>query len=530
MLRKYAFNNINESEVNNDVFEKAIQNVKSTGLFERILRDKCKYRDFDGFKLIFIYGFNDGASDENNLVVCDANDGHIIFKDPVNDVYRYKGMTDYALVRRYDGRFPQYNLINKDGIIFPDWYDEINGTPTKDGYHIVSDSFHGGYNMIDLDGNLLFDEWKDSIEMIGDFIVMDDGNGYKNIYDVDGKLKVENCTDFEEIEVRFRDPDSYSSHNEYFYKIDVEDSHGQHLYNDKLELLYNKVYDINELSDDSEESQIMDVVSYDYKHNLIAPGGKLLLGDSSTSTNGWADSIEDHPGYNKGHFNLIEINDEYKFFNCKTFKMQFEEGFDKVNFIEREVLGRDDLACVMKDGECNILYTNDEKTDYGYFMFDKPVDNIKMFDDFDFLFVTRDGQDYLVWAEQRLMSVAVEKMYKTEDEHTIIFMTEDGKFDLINTDERKTFCELYMDGERFDACFDFDSLYPLMEYKGKMTFVDAESFRPAFSYGDKKTIRWFDDADIVDEECDGWPKFTVVEDGVKKELDQWGDPFDDEDE
>ena len=25
--------------------------------------------------------------------------------------------------------------------------------------------------------------------------------------------------------------------------------------------------------------------------------------------------------------------------------MQFEEGFDKVNFIEREVLGRDDLAC-----------------------------------------------------------------------------------------------------------------------------------------------------------------------------------------
>jgi hypothetical protein len=109
-------------------------------------------------------------------------------------------------------------------------------------------------------------------------------------------------------------------------------------------------------------------------------------------------------------------------------------------------------------------------------------------------------------------------------------MTEDGKFDLINTDERKTFCELYMGGERFDACFDFDSLYPLMEYKGKMTFVDAESFRPAFSYGDKKTIRWFDDADIVDEECDGWPKFTVVEDGVKKELDQWGDPFDDEDE
>ena len=86
--------------------------------------------------------------------------------------------------------------------------------------------------------------------------------------------KVENCTDFEEIEVRFRDPDSYSSHNEYFYKIDVEDSQGQHLYNDKLELLYNKVYDINELSDDSEESQIMDVVSYDDKHNLIAPGGK----------------------------------------------------------------------------------------------------------------------------------------------------------------------------------------------------------------------------------------------------------------
>ena len=46
--------------------------------------------------------------------------------------------------------------------MFPDWYDEINGTPTKDGYHIVSDSFHGGYNMIDLDGNLLFDEWKDT--------------------------------------------------------------------------------------------------------------------------------------------------------------------------------------------------------------------------------------------------------------------------------------------------------------------------------------------------------------------------------
>ena len=142
MLRKYAFNNINESEVNNDVFEKAIQNVKNTGLFERILRDKCKYRDFDGFKLIFIYGFNDGASDENNLVVCDANDGHIIFKDPVNDVYRYKGMTDYALVRRYDGRFPQYNLINKDGIV-SFYFNMKYKTSPKFAFQIGLGSFFG---------------------------------------------------------------------------------------------------------------------------------------------------------------------------------------------------------------------------------------------------------------------------------------------------------------------------------------------------------------------------------------------------
>ena len=92
-----------------------------------------------------------------------------------------------------------------------------------------------------------------------------------------------------------------------------------------------------------------------------------------------------------------------------------------------------------------IYYTQTmKKTDYGYFMFDKPVDNIKMFDDLIFFLLQEMVRIILCGLEQRLMSVAVEKMYKTEDEHTIIFMTEDGKFDLINTDERKTFCELYM--------------------------------------------------------------------------------------
>lgn len=530
MLKKYAFNNINESESNSDVFETAIKNVKETGLYERILRDKCKYRDFDGFKVIMVYGFKDGASDENNMVVCSADDGHILTDKPINDAYRYTGMTDYCLIKRYNGKYPQYNFLDKDGVVLPNWYDELEGTPTKDGYHIVSDYDAGGYNMIDRYGNLLFDEWKEHIELVGDCIVMDDDSGYKSVYNIDGKLVIENCDDFKMFEVRFREQDKYSNYQECFYEAAIDGYRGNCLYNENLDLLYNAVYEINELSDESEESQIMDVESEDGKHNIIIPGGKLLLGDSSNESNGWADSIEDHPGYNKGNFDIIEKNDEYWLFNCKTLKMD-KGPFDSIKFLETNILGRDDLAAVMKDGKCNILYTDADSTEYGYFMFDKPVDNIKMFDDFDFLFITRDGQDYLVWKEQRLMSIPVDKLYKTEEEHTMIFRTEDGKFDLINTDYDKTFCEMYMDGKRFDACFDFDSFYPLMEYNGKMTFIDTESFRPAFSYLNKGVFRWFDDAEIVDEECKGWPKFTVVENGVKKELDQWGDPFDgDEDE
>jgi hypothetical protein len=153
-------------------------------------------------------------------------------------------------------------------------------------------------------------------------------------------------------------------------------------------------------------------------------------------------------------------------------------------------------------------------------MLSDSVDDIKVYEDIDFVFVTKNNQDYLLWCGRNLVSVPADKFWKTEDSYTYIYKIDD-KYDLINVDDDKTFCEKYLNNKKFDFCYDKDSFYPMMEIDGKIMFVDAESFKPGLSRGTDK-IRLFDDATPA-KEINGGLVFKVLEDGVVKKLDDWGD-------
>jgi hypothetical protein len=348
------------------------------------------------------------------------------------------------------------------------------------------------------------------------------------IYDRNGKCKIEGSVgNFQCVSVSMRD-DNGNKYDINFYTIDHSQSFD--IYDASLNLLASGIDDgAEEVSDNSGESQIYKIEKFvggEYYYNILARNGKLLFDSSADSIEGWATMIEDHPEFNKFHMTLIEVDGRYNLLDCRTIEFIDDIWYDSIKFVDLNLF-RQQAILFNKDDKCNIMlvsYDDDELRKE--FVFKDPVDNIKMYEDFgSFLFVTKDGQEYILWRNNKLMSVPIDKLWPTEVECTYIYMI-DGKFDLINTDYDETFCEKYMNGVKFDACFDVESYYPLFEKNGKMTFVDAETFKPALNIG-RDTLRWFDDADPADYSQRDII-FNVVEDGVKKKLDDWGQEFDEE--
>jgi hypothetical protein len=124
------------------------------------------------------------------------------------------------------------------------------------------------------------------------------------------------------------------------------------------------------------------------------------------------------------------------------------------------------------------------------------------------------------------MMVEFDKIWKTEYDTTYTIMVDD-KFDFISTLDDQTFCEKFMDGEKFDACMDLTSYYPLVEYKGKYSYINAETFEPLLGYKNHNQMTWFDDAEPYEDADDGGFEFHVVIDGEKKRIDEYGDDRDD---
>lgn len=520
MLKHYTFKSLNESEQNFDNYkiDDAIKAAKEKGLDKpdhvknlKINGGKWKlavltYGDeYDGDKYIYSY--------ESNRILNDV---------PINKIDRYQGQGNYLIVSKYSDKNNKsslkmdYNFLDERGFTLKNWCYRIYGEPDENGYHIMIDD--DGYNLIDVNGEKGFEDPKNNIEWYGDFLLVESDDEIL-LFDKEGKIKLEGFLDISDHEYEYYDNEEDRISN-VFYEIQFDNK--RCLYDGDMELMVDNFDDINEIQN------FFYVSTYDNIHNIIGPDCKMIFGDNPESKDGWVDSIEESPEYNKANIHLVERDGKYNLFDGRHLELTFDTWCDEIKFINMEYLDIDVAAAVLKDGKCNFFILDTENVNFMKFLFSEPVDNIKTYEDF--VVVTKDNQDYLVWKDTRLMMVEFDKIYKTEYDTTYTIMIDD-KFDFISTYDDQTFCEKYMDGEKFDACLDLTSYYPLVEYKGKYSYVDCESFSPAFSYGNNQHMRWFDDAEPY--ETYGPNEdfvFNVVENGVAKRLDSWGDDIDDDED
>ena len=513
MIKHYSFESINESEqdFDNYTFDNAIKAAEKKGLGKP---DHAKFiTSLDGKWNVAVLTYGDEYDGDKYVYSYESN--KILNDEPVNRIDRYKGQGNYLIVSKYIDNTKlhrDYNFLDERGFTLKHWLINISGSPDENGYHVMVDD--DGYNLIDVNGEKGFEDPKNNIEWFGDYLFVEDDNECL-LFDKDGKIKLEGFISISEYVYSYYNNDEENI-SKNFYRVQFEDM--ECLYDDKMEIMVENFDDMNEIDN------FYYVSTFDNIHDIIGPDYKMVFGKDPYSKKGWIDSIEETPEYNKANIHLVERDGEYNLFDGKHLKLVFDEWYDEIKFVTMKYLDIDVAAVVMKDGECNFYILDPESDKFKEFLFNEPVEDVKTYEDF--IIVTKDGNDYIVWRNTRLMMVEFDKIWKTEYDTTYTIMVDD-KFDFISTLDDQTFCEKFMDGEKFDACMDLTSYYPLVEYKGKYSYINAETFEPLFGYKNHNQMTWFDDAEPYEDADDGGVEFHVVINGEQKRIDEYGDDRDD---
>lgn len=513
MLKYYTFKAINESNVDNDgyTFDAAVKAAMDKGLGKP---DHAKFiTSPDGKWNVAVLTYGDKYDGDKYVYSYESN--KILNDVPVNSIDRYKGQGNYLIVSKYIDNLKlrkDYNFLDERGFTLKNWVMKIFGSPCENGYHIMDDD--DGFNLINIDGEKVFEDPKNNIEWLGDYLLVEDDNECL-LFDKDGRIKLEGIINISDYDYTYYDEDEDRVLNT-FYSIQFEDKNS--LYDDNMEVMVDDFADLNQIED------FYYVSTLDSTYNIVGPDCKMVFGNDPHSDRDWIDSIEERPEDNNADMHLVEKDDKYNLFDGKHLKLVFDDWYDEIKFINMEYLGIDVAAAVMKDGECNFYILDPKSDNFKEFLFNEPVEDIKKYEDF--MVATKDGQDYLVWKNSRLMMVEFDKIWKTEEDGTYTIMVDD-KFDFIDTSDDQTFCEKFMNGEKFDACMDLTSYYPLVEYKGKYSYIDTEGFRPFLGYMNNNQMVWFDDAEPYEDADDGGFEFHVVINGEHKRLDSYGDDRDD---
>ena len=509
MIKYYKFESINESEqdFDNYTFDHAIKAAEKKGLGKP---DHAKFiTSSDGKWNVAVLTYGDEYDGDKYIYSYESN--KILNDVPVNRIDRYKLQGNYLIVSKYIDKskiHKEYNFLDERGFTLKHWVKDISGRPDEDGYHIMIDD--DGYNLINVDGEKGFEDPKNNIEWFGDYLFVEDDNECL-LYDKDGRIKLEGLINISEFDYTYYDEDE-DRVSKTFYGIQFEDKNS--LYDDKMEVMVDDFGDINKIED------FYYVSTLDNTYNIVGPDCKMVFGNDPHSDRDWIDSIEESPEYNKAGIHLVERDGEYNLFDGRHLNLVFDEWYDDIKFVTMKYIDIDVAAVLLKDGECNFYILDPESDKFKEFLFNEPVEDVKTYEDF--IIVTKDGNDYIVWRNTRLMMVEFDKIWETEYDTTYTIMVDD-KFDFISTLDDKTFCEKFMNGEKFDACMDLTSYYPLVEYKGKYSYINAEKFEPLF--GNQMT--WFDDAEPYDYSDDDGLEFHVIIDGEKKIIDEYGNDKDD---
>ena len=515
MIKHYKFSNINESEtdIDRNVSGDAIDAAVEHGLGKPDSTE-IKHTSF-GLYVILNYKLKNNKID---IYVYSCNNENIINDVPLCKIFNPTYDCDYFIVEKYINRESSFNddtvsnFLDDNGFALDEWYDDIS-MESNDGYHIAYSD--GGYNIVNADGYEAFKEPKKG-EQFGNYILTKNkyGVGY-SVYDYHGRVVLDKLYNIYSCCMLYNEDKDIE---EYYYFVSF---YGKNcIYDANMNLISDDISDV-------EDGDDFCLIRSDNVYNIIVPGGKLLFGDDPYDKSEWFDRIEESPHFDKVNLRIIERDGKYNLFDPETLTVKFNEWVDGIKFIQLTYIDIYYAAVIKKNDKFNIYVLDSNNDNYNEFLFNEPVDNIAEYNDL--ILVKKDNIEYIVWKNSKFLHVECYNICQTEYENTYIIKIGD-KFDLISTEEDETFCEKYMNGNKFDDCFDLNEYHPIVKYKGKYGYIDIYNFKPVFE-DENGNMRWFDDADscIYDDGEDIFI-FPVVINGEKVMLDEDGNEIDDRDE
>lgn len=510
MIKRYKFSNINESEVDNNI--SSINDIVKAATDKGIGKPRSTHNvSLNGWNaVVLIYGNN--SDGDNYIYSCDRET--IINDDPVNiivprDSYFIVGRFKDPNNKNKDNM--EYNFLNEDGFAFDEWWDKINDDFDSDGYYLAYNDDE--LNVINAKGRKRIKGKNEILDWYEDCVFCENKNtGLKCLYDKNGNVILDPVVYIQKKEFQ------YDGNNEYFYSILGGTPFNTYIYDQHMNLI---VGDVDFLYYDDKYYNIKKKNFY----NIIGKKCRLVFGDDPNSISGWLDKIE---RIYYGLYNWIKIkrDGKYNLFNLDTYDVAFDEWLDEIVILNLYLFDGSIVAALKVDEKCNIYMLDPDNDKYCEFLFDEPVDDISEYDGI--IFVKKNNVNYLVLKGFRLINIKCNCLFRGEKTLTYTIKTDDGKFDFVNCEYDKTFCEMFMDGNKFDNCFDVTGIFPLVEYKGKYGYINALLFNPLFDYFTGGKMFWFDDAEPAIE-CDTRAAdsvYPVVINGKKIKLDYNGTDVD----
>ena len=513
MIKRYKFSNINESERDDD--GGSIANGMNAAIYKGLGTPDNLYNvSLNGWKaIVLIYGI--GIDSDKYIYSC--NTRNIINDEPLNIVIP---KNNYFIVGRFEdpnnknSNYIEYNFLNEYGYTLDSWLYHIFDDFDDDGYHVAYDD--DGLNVINVNGDK---KLKGKNEILSWFeehaLCKNEYSEKKTLYDENGNVEIDNVEDYESCK--------YLCDHVYerFYMFTYYDEDFKYcLYDLKMNLIADDVDEI----DDSEGFYI---IRHKNLFNVIGQGCKLVFGNDPHDKSEWVDEIKEFRKYSSGKLFIVKRDEKYNLLDPNILEDVFHIWADDYKEISIDYIGIHDALAIRCDKRYNIYVLDYHSENFRKFLFDVDVDSISNY--YDLLLVRKGSFEYVVWMCDELLMIECYNIWKTVCNKIYIIKVDD-KFDLINTEEAETFCDMYMDDDKIDGCFDIDRMYPIVEYDGKYGYVDICNFKPVFE-DENGYMKWFDAADscIYDDGEDIFI-FPVVINGEKVMLDEDGNEIDDRDE
>jgi len=461
------------------------------------------------------------VKDSNNRsgVIYSFEKKQIITPEPIeylHVIYKYnKDESIFIVNKRINSNKIVENILTKDGLAWNEWCYDIN---VKAGHFndnfIISKNEKSGYIIKNINGDVIEQKEYKNIYFIGNkgYYVCDDGKAY-SCHKYDGSIVFSGANGIKKETVcwhtNYNQPDDKFLHKDIFlvdynYNVSKID-----IYDQDFNILIQDVKYCSEIYPAYGDNALLEVTSQSGKINIIGKDCKLLFDTKNGSDYdaNWAEPSV----VGDSLYSILKTSTGYYIVSNAEKIFAFDEPFDDAKYIYLNYINDSGIA-LRKNNKCNILITDKSSrlSHQEKLLFDEWVDAVKKYKQF--FIAVKNGKDYLIWNNGKLINVDFDKIEKTDRTYMYVIYGEEG-FDWIEAGNDQTLCEKINNDVRFKEAYDITSLFPIVEKNGKYTYLNIDLMDFAIK-NTRNRVLWFDDVELSEQVGNNHYVFNV-KDGDK---------------